>query len=263
MDQQYIPPLISVTASPALIRVINEALGLVRQRADVLSTRIAQPGRGGVSEVGEFLMLQLLNRNEPLIAHLLHGRGLDPEAAFLLLVGLCGELSTFASDSRRCEGLPVYLHDDAEKSFDGLLLMLRRFLSTVLEQNAIEIPLVEKNYGVRIGQVVDRELFNACQFVLAVHASVPPETLKQSFPKQIKIGSVDKIRDLVNLQLPGILLQALPIAPRQIPYHAGSHYFELDTSSEMWKAFKTSGAVAMHVAGDFPDLELQFWAIRR
>jgi len=263
IDQQYIPALISVTASSALVFLINEVLGLVRQRADVLGSRINQPGRGGVSEVGEFLMLQLLNRNEPLIAHLLQGRGCTPESAFLLLVALCGELSTFASDTKRCDCLPVYLHDDAEKSFNGLVQILRRYLSTVLEQHAIEIPLVEKNYGVRIGQVSDRELFNSCQFVLAVHASVPPELLKQSFPKQIKIGSVDKIRDLVNLQLPGILLQTLPIAPRQIPYHTGSHYFELDTSSEMWKAFKASGTIAMHVAGDFPDLEIQCWAIRR
>lgn len=263
LDPQFIPALISVSASLVLTGFINEVLGLIRQRADVLSTRISQPGRGGVSEVGEFLMLQLLNRNEPLIAHLLQGRGTTPEQAFQWLVALCGELSTFAAETKRCENLPIYLHDDAEKSFLPLVQLLRCYLSIVLEQHAIEIPLVEKNYGVRIGQVVDRELFNHCQFVLAVHASMSADLLKQSFPKQIKIGSVDKIRDLVNLQLPGILLQGLPIAPRQIPYHTGSHYFELDTSSEMWKEFKSSGTIAMHVAGDFPDLEMQCWAIRR
>ncbi|QEY16729.1 type VI secretion system baseplate subunit TssK [Cellvibrio sp. KY-GH-1] len=263
IDPLYIPALISVFASSTLTHLINEVLGLVRQRADVLSTRISQAGRGGISEVGEFLMLQLLNRSEPLIAHLLQGRGLGPETAYLQLIALCGELATFASDSRRCEHLPAYWHDDAEQSFHSLVQLLRRYLSTVLEQNAIEIPLIEKNYGVRIGQVVDRELFNSCQFVLAVRASVPTDTLKQSFPRQIKLGSVDKIRDLVNLQLPGILIQSLPIAPRQIPYHTGSHYFELDTGSEMWKAFVSSGTIAMHIAGDFPDLEIQCWAIRR
>lgn len=263
IDPLYIPSLISVLASSALTNAINEIIGLVRQRADTLSVRINQPGRGGISEVSEFLMLQLLNRNDPLVAHLLQGRGVSPESAYLYLVSLCGELATFASDTRRCESLPPYLHDDAEKSFCVLVQLLRRYLSTVLEQNAIEIPLVEKNYGVRIGQIADRELFNSCQFVLAVRASTPAELLKQSFPRQIKIGSVDQIRDLVNLQLPGILIQPMPIAPRQIPYHTGSHYFELDTGSEMWQGFKTSGAIAMHIAGDFPDLDLQCWAIRR
>lgn len=263
LDNNYIPTLICNSAASVLTSLLNEVLGLVRQRADVLSTRISQPGRGGVSEVGEFLMLQLLNRSEPQLIHLLQCPGATPEEAYKILIGLCGELATFVSDSKRTAELPFYLHDDIAKSFFPLVQILRRYLSTVLEQNAIEIQLVEKNYGVRIGQVIDRELFMSSQFVLAVHASIPADLLKQSFPKQIKIGSVDKIRDLVNLQLPGIFLSSLPIAPRQIPYHTGTHYFELDTSSDMWNSFKTSGTIAMHVAGDFPDLQMQFWAIRR
>lgn len=263
LDNHYIPALISTSASNSLTTLLNEILGLVKQRADVLSARISQPGRGGVSEVGEFLMLQLLNRSEPQLMHLLQAQCATPEEAYKLLITLCGELATFVNDNKRNGDLPCYFHDDADRSFIPIVKILRRYLTTVLEQNAIEIQLVEKNYGVRIGQVTDRELFASSQFVLAVHASVPPDLLKQSFPKQIKIGSVDKIRDLVNLQLPGILLNSLPIAPRQIPYHTGTHYFELDTGSDMWTAFKATGTIAMHVAGDFPDLQMQCWAIRR
>jgi type VI secretion system protein ImpJ len=73
---------------------------------------------------------------------------------------------------------------------------------------------------------------------------------------------VERIQDLVNLQLPGIGIQAMPVAPRQIPYHAGFTYFELDRSSELWRALKTSGGVAIHRAGEFPGLALEFWAIR-
>jgi type VI secretion system protein ImpJ len=54
----------------------------------------------------------------------------------------------------------------------------------------------------------------------------------------------------------------LPVAPRQIPFHAGSAYFELDQSSELWEQLKTSGGVALHVAGNFPGLAMEFWAIR-
>ena len=64
LDNHYIPALISASASNSLTTLLSEILGLVKQRADVLSARISQPGRGGVSEVGEFLMLQLLNRSE-------------------------------------------------------------------------------------------------------------------------------------------------------------------------------------------------------
>ena len=98
----------------------------------------------------------------------------------------------------------------------------------------------------------------------ATFMSYPPgEVLRSRFPTQVKIGPVERIRDLVNLQLPGVVLRPLPVAPRQIPYHAGFNYFELDTrNNELWKQLETSGGMAMHIAGDFPGLELEFWAIR-
>jgi type VI secretion system protein ImpJ len=64
-------------------------------------------------------------------------------------------------------------------------------------------------------------------------------------------------------QLPGIPVRALPVAPRQIPYDAGSVYFELDSSSNHWPDLKASGGFAIHVAGEFPGMEMDFWAIRR
>jgi type VI secretion system protein ImpJ len=80
--------------------------------------------------------------------------------------------------------------------------------------------------------------------------------------QQSKVGSVEHIRDLVNLQLPGIGLLPLPVAPRQLPYHAGSTYYELDRGSDHWQQLSNSGGFAFHIAGQFPGLNLAFWAIR-
>ena len=66
----------------------------------------------------------------------------------------------------------------------------------------------------------------------------------------------------VNVQLPGIPLKPLAVAPRQLPYHAGFTYFELERNSDYWKELRKSGGFAMHVGGDFPGLELELWAIR-
>jgi type VI secretion system protein ImpJ len=139
---------------------------------------------------------------------------------------------------------------------------LRRSLSTIFEQNAIQIELQERNNGVRVAIVPDPELIKRAKFVLAVHADVPSELVRSRFPTQVKIGPVEKLRDLVNLHLPGVTLQSLPIAPRQIRYHAGYNYFELDTGSDLWKQLDRSGGLALHIAGEFPNLDLQFWAIR-
>ena len=110
--------------------------------------------------------------------------------------------------------------------------------------------------------VRDTELLQQASYVLAVQAQLPAEQLCQRFLAQAKVGPVERIREIVSLALPGMGLRNLPVAPRQLPYHAGYHYFEVDRSGELWKQFERSGNLALHVAGDFPGLELQLWAIR-
>ena len=139
---------------------------------------------------------------------------------------------------------------------------LRRSLSMVLEQGAIAIELQERKYNVRVAIIPDQSLLKSASFVLAVNAQLPAETLRSQFPAQVKIGPVESIRDLVNLALPGMALNALPVAPRQIPFHVGFNYFEIEQENEMWKQLESSGGLAIHIAGDFPGLELEFWAVR-
>ena len=105
-------------------------------------------------------------------------------------------------------------------------------------------------------------LVKAASFVLAVFAELPSDVVRTRFPTQVKIGPVEKIRDLVNLHLPGVRLHPMPIAPRELPYHANYNYFHLDTTNELWDQLERSGGVAMHVAGDFPGLRMEFWAIK-
>ena len=139
---------------------------------------------------------------------------------------------------------------------------LRRSLSAVLEQAAVQIPLQERRYGVRVGPIMDRSILRAASFVLIVQADVPTETVRRIFPSQVKIGAVEHIRDLVNVAIPGIAVRPLPVAPRQIPFYAGGSYFELDRNSPHWQQMQSSGGFAIHVSGEFPNLRLELWAIR-
>ena len=98
--------------------------------------------------------------------------------------------------------------------------------------------------------------------VLAVKAQLPVEQLQQQFPLQSKIADPEQIRERIALQLPGVALRHLPVAPRHLPYHAGFSYFELDQQHPDWTPLIRSAQLALHVAGEFPGLELQLWAIR-
>ncbi|MCB1914545.1 MAG: type VI secretion system baseplate subunit TssK [Rhodocyclaceae bacterium] len=262
LDKDYIAPMLSVQGSAVLAGYVREIRGLLHQRGEVLAARMGQAGRGGVAEIADFLLLQTINRFEPVFDHFDEQIPLHPERLFSNCLMLAGDLSTFASDKRRPGSYPSYRQDELEKCFPPLMVDLRRSLSMVLEQNAIPIELQERKYGVRVAMVPDKELFRNSAFVLAVNAEIAGEVLRSRFPTQTKIGPVERIRDLVNLQLPGIALRSMPVAPRQIPYHSGFNYFELERSGDLWKQLNSSGGLAMHIAGEFPGLELEMWAIR-
>lgn len=262
MDRGHIPPLLDVSASALLKSYVDELLGLLRQRGDALAGRMTQVGSGGVSEIADFLMLQTVNRNEPVFAHLARLSLLHPQHLYEVALSLAGDLAMFGG-TRRVTRFTPYVHDDLASSFQPLMDDLRRSLSMVLEQSAIRIDLHDRSRGVRVAVISDVELQRNATFVLAVTSTMPGEALRSRFPTQVKIGPVERIRDLVNLQLPGVTLHPLPVVPRQIPFHTGASYFELETrNSDLWRQLEQSGGVAMHIAGEFPGLELAFWAIR-
>jgi len=175
---------------------------------------------------------------------------------------LAGELATFTATTKRPGAFPHYRHDDLAASFAPVMRSIRQSLSAVLEQTAIPIPLQQRKYGVQVAVITDRSLLTTAAFVLSVAANVEAERLRRSLPSQIKLGPVESIRELVNSALPGIAVRPLAVAPRQIPYFVGKSYFELDRTSPYWKAMQTSGGLALFVAGDFPGLDMELWAIR-
>ena len=262
LDRGYVPPQVTLDATRQLSGSVGLLHGLIHQRAQALAGRMGQLSHG-VSELADFLMLQTLNRNEPVFSQHAATPNAHPRELHRDCLRLAGDLATLASSARRPPEFPPYRHDDLRGCTAPVFDALRSMLSAVLEQNALQIDLVDRKHGVRTAVVSDLELLRSASFVLAINAQMPGEQLRQRFPAQTKIGPAEKIRDLVNLALPGIALQAMPVAPRQLPFHAGFFYFELDRGGELWKQLEKSGSFAMHIAGDFPGLELELWAIRR
>lgn len=242
-------------------RSLREVLTLVTHKADILAERITKSGHA-TSEIGDFLLLQLLNKYEPQLHYLNKCSQYHPEELFLLLSSLQGELSTYDSGHRRPDLKLSYNHKEQGESFDQILFHLRKQLNQSLKQNAFEIPLQKRNHGVLIAPISDDSLLQEATFILAARSHTDAESLRKQLPPQLKVGPVEKIRNLVNLQLPGITCRSLSVAPRQVPFHGDYCYFTLDLTSNDRSQLTQSGGFAFHIAGDFPELSLFFWAIR-
>ncbi|MEL7291001.1 MAG: type VI secretion system baseplate subunit TssK [Pseudomonadota bacterium] len=262
MDPDFIPCHLNVVGNLALHRFVNEISGLMRERAKNIAQRISSPSQGGVADVSDFMLLQALNRLQPQMQHLAELRSLHPERLFECLSTVAGELATFTDESRLPPKTVSYNHDMPTESFWPLIRNLRQSLSVVLEPRAVSIQLDKRKYGLMVAPIQDPQLMDSADFIIAVKARMPMDELRRQFTQQTKVSSVEKIRELISLQLPGIPLVALPVAPRQLPYHAGYTYYQLDKTSSAWSMLQHSSGFAFHVAAAFEELDLQFWAIR-
>ncbi|WP_138464476.1 type VI secretion system baseplate subunit TssK [Poseidonocella sp. HB161398] len=262
LDEGHVPPALDCAVSPVLSGYLGEIAGLLHHRGEALAGRLAESGTRGVAEITDFMLLQAVNRFEPVFRHLAGLARLHPESAYRQMLQLAGELATFAPGARRCAEAAAYDHGELAATFRPVMDAIRSALNTVLEQSALPLPLRPFKYGVHLAETADRTLFASAAFVLAVRADIAADALRRSFPPQVKAGPAERIRELVNVALPGIGLEPLPVAPRQIPFAAGTVYFELDRSDALWKELQASGGLALHVSGDFPGLEMALWAIR-
>ncbi len=262
LDDGYVPPMMHAPSHAVLDGYLRELQGLLHQRGETLASLLSQPGRSGVGEIVDFLFLQTINRHEPVFNHARRLSVLHPERFYAMCLQLAGELATYR-ESRRPPAYPDYDHFDLAGCFRPVMADLRLSLSAVIERRAIPIELQLRKYGVRVAIISDVELQRNASFVLAASAQMPTETLRGRLPALAKIGPAEQIRAIVVDQVYGIALRPMAVAPPGIPYHAGFAYFELETrGSDLWKQLENTGGLAVHIAGDFPGLELELWAVR-
>jgi type VI secretion system protein ImpJ len=262
LDGQFIPTVLNAQRATRLATFLTELQGLMHQRGEALAARAVASGRSGTAEIADFLMLQTVNRYEAVIDHYVASRVVHPEDLYRIGLQIAGDLATLTSSSRRPPRLPSYQHEDLRASYDPLIAALRASLSVMIDPIAVPIPLEKKRFNISVGVVNDKTLFESAAFVLAARADVAAESLRKGLPAQATIASVETIASLVNDHLPGVPLQPLSVVPRQIPFHAGFAYFELDRGSARFRELKSSGGIAIHVPETFPGLAMELWAIR-
>jgi type VI secretion system protein ImpJ len=210
----------------------------------------------GAADIPNFWLLHTVNSHLPEIRHLLASRPHHPLDLFEVLLSLAGALTTFSSDIHPGE-LPAYRHDDLSGCFASLDETLRDLLDTVIASHAVSIrlELLEPSvFGASIDE--DRHL-RAVQAYLAVRSEMADAELIQKAPSSIKVASRDEIQRLFNQSVSGVDLSHVSEPPRALPVKLDFRYFRLDLSDPLWQAVLRSRSVAVWVASQIPDPEME------
>lgn len=262
-DDRYIPPLLDIRASRPLRNGLVDILGRCEQRADELALRAVEATDGGAETFASFLLLQALNRSIPVLRHLESLPVVHPERMYQELASIAGEIATLVKPERKAPPLPPYDHENLRATFEPLFDLLQSMLSAVFDRSAIQLPLEAMGPGAWTSTITDRNLYQHGYFYLAVRAAASVDEVRQMFPAVAKIGAVEKMRQIVDSALPGVPLRHTPTPPSQLRVLPGFVYFELDRGVADWRDFATATAVGLHVAGDWPQLRMELWCVKR
>lgn len=265
LDERYIPACLDIRASPRLSGFLRDIIGRAAQRVDELADRAVEATDGGAETFASFLLLQALNRWTPVLAHLQSLPLVHPERLYETFCSMAGELATLVRpDTRRAPVFAPYDHLDLQGSFELVYETLQSELSQMFEQSAGQMKLEQVGPGAYTAVITNHALFSTCNFYLAVAARAPQEELRSRFPSHVKVGSVLKMRQIVTSSLAsGIGIAPQPSPPPQIRVLPGYVYFELDRAAADWRDLATAPALGLHVAGDWADLKLELWWVKR
>lgn len=262
-DDRYIPPTLHIGAALRLSGGLTDIAGRAEQRADELALRAVEATDGGAETFASFLLLQALNRWLPMLRHLESLPTVHPERLFETLTAMAGELATLVRPERKPPAMPTYDHENPQLCFEPVFDLLQSMLSAVFDRSAVQLPLERAGPGAYVSTITDHNLFKTGYFYLAVAAASPVEEIRSLFPGIAKIASVTKMRQIVESALPGVPLRHTPTPPPQIRVLPGYVYFELDRGVPDWRDFATAPALGLHVAGDWPQLKLELWCVKR
>jgi type VI secretion system ImpJ/VasE family protein len=262
-DERYVPPALAVRSSDRLTDWLADIIGRMGQRIDELALRAVQNVAGGSESFATFLLLQVLNRYQGQLRHLAGLPVVHPERLYEILIGVAGELATLTREDRQPIAFPVYDHVGLQQSFEPVIEAIQTALSAVYDRAAVQLPLLFAGPGAYTSRITDQTLYQTGYFYLAVSARMPLEDVRARFPSVAKIGTVQNMRQIVDSAVGGVPLKHIPTPPPQLRALPGFVYFELDRSVADWAEFAKAPALGLHVAGDWPELRMELWCVKK
>jgi type VI secretion system protein ImpJ len=265
LDEAFVPPSLSMSASPVLSGLLRRLVEILSAKSAELAGQRRQRSQGLVeftmSEAANFWFLHTVNATLPGLMHLHKAGDVHPEDAFLALARLAGELTTFAGEGHP-KDLPLYEHDAPGTSFTAMEAKIRALMETVIPSRCTPIPLTKVRESLFSARLPDERLLDGAAFYLAVMAEVPEDKVAKEVPLKAKISASDKVDQLIAAALRGIALRHMPTPPAEIPVQPGRTYFQVERAGDHWEAVRTTRTIAFYVPPEFKQLRLELMAVK-
>ena len=260
MGENYIPPVLWISASEALIKRIRKIIAQLELKAIELKEQQLKTASRGSTDQLSLVLLKTIGSYIPALNHYLQVGRIHPEIVFTMLARLSGELLFLTGESLPRE-YPQYHHTDLAKSFDSISLTIQNCLGEVVSQRYVPIPLEKQDELFWVGSIPDSAPLRSGKFFLIVGGDRPDAELISEVPKLLRIGAQEDREVIHTAKTVGVPVQHVARPPLTLPLRPEHQYFELDRGSQYWKTICEKRNVFVQTAAKIQGLSLELVAI--
>jgi type VI secretion system protein ImpJ len=256
-DDQAMPDWLNVNNN-GLVRSFYEELShLLNHRINYLKAGIRNQYTYHLQSISDLVALNTLAKYQVRFNQLSQREVLHPEILYAALSECCAEL-TSSSDGNH--SIHAYKHLEQSQILD-LMHHLRAMLTQTQLQKLQALELKSYELNSKQATIPDQDLIASGRFILAVHGAHPDAELKEKM-SLLKVATPNRIKDLIQLQLPGFNLRPLAHAPEPMPYYRDYLYFDIEIDPQAKSALSQSSSLIIHIPFAIDDIKMQLWAIR-
>lgn len=250
----FVPSSLRVDASPYLLNQLRTLLRLLiskqRQLAARRKHRDAAALEYTASDVTLFLELHALNGAIPMLQHVLDSGHLHPQALYMALVRLAGQLCTFAAGADPSQ-LPAFQYVNLRATFEDLFRRLFDMLRAVALEQCITVAMELGSDQIFRGSLQDERLERCGQFLLSIRSDLPENAVADQLPKLAKLASGEDMQGLIRSVTPGVPLFVTYRPPPEVPLQPGTLYFTLGLQDPYWKNAMRDRNIALYLPPPF------------
>lgn len=255
LDRAFIPPCLTLRASPTLVSLLHRLVEILDEKSTVFTQE--QQQRHGVFQAGmsarhvaQYWLLHAINSNLPALRSFLLTQA-HPQELFREMSRLAGALCTFGLEVHP-RSLPAYNHWDLGTCFAALDEHIRRHLEIVLPSKAIRIPLQQVESFLFNGEVTDQRCFGPSRWIFEIQSPISEADIMTNVPKLVKVCSARFVVELIKRSLPGLALTHISVPPAQIAAKVESLYFSIARVGPCWEHIVQSRQVGVYVPAELP-----------
>ncbi len=264
LDPHFVPPCLSIGASPALQSRLRRLLDALQAKVNALYGLHREPARHVIEfrsgDIASFWLLHTASAGSAALAHLHANPQLHPERLFQEMLRLAGGLMTF-SRRHTLEALPTYDHGEPGPAFDHLDGIIRDLLETVISTRYFAIALDEPKPGLHAGRLDSEKINTGTRFYLGVSARLSAAELIDAVPQRLKVGAPDDVEKLVLSAMSGVRVTHSPQVPAAVPVRPGASYFELDSHGPLYERMLKAQSINIYVPSGFDGLNIDLIAV--